>query len=151
MPTTAQSFVFDKQYYEELVRRPWRARNLGTKDEDFTASTDTSHEEPQFMLKTDMCLWFDTDYFYPCCTRTRQYDGNGDNWCDFEQVLSDKQCTRYEYENSRMEAVETVVEFLGGPPTNQNNDPFYKAFSTAWFKATTNGHGTLKAVRSECW
>jgi hypothetical protein len=51
-----------------------------------------------------------------------------------------------------MEAVESVVEFLGGgkPNKNKNNDPFYKAFASAWFKATTNGHGNLKAVRDQC-
>jgi hypothetical protein len=65
MPTTAESFVFDKQYYEELVRRPWRPRFVNTEEEDFIASTEDTHEETQFMLKTDLCLWFDTDNYYP--------------------------------------------------------------------------------------
>lgn len=150
MPTSAEALVFDKQYYEEIVRRPWRARNLGTKEEDFTASTEETHEEPQFMLKTDMCFWYDTDFHYPCCSRTNQYL-EGVNWCDIDMTLSDDRCARYEADSPRMEAVESVVEFLGGSPPNSNNDPFYKAFAIAWFKATTNGHGDLKAVRSSCW
>ncbi len=108
MPTTAESLVFDKQYYEELVRRPWRARNIGTKEEDFTASIEMTHQEPQMMLKTDVCLWFDTDNFYPCCTRTNRFF-EGQNWCDWEQKLSDLECTRYDTVDSRMEAVKTVI------------------------------------------
>ncbi|KAL7476864.1 hypothetical protein ACHAW6_002698 [Cyclotella cf. meneghiniana] len=150
MPTAVDSLVFDKQYYEELVRRPWRAHNIGAKEEDFIASTEMTHKEPQLMLKTDMCLWFDTDNYYPCCSRSNRYF-NGQNWCDWEEKLSDSECTRYDTDNSRMEAVKTVVEFLGGPRPNENNGPFYKSFASAWFKATTNGHDNLKAVSSKCW
>lgn len=45
MPTTAESFVFDKQYHEELVRRPWRPRLVNTKEEDFETGTMETHEE----------------------------------------------------------------------------------------------------------
>ncbi|KAL3788224.1 hypothetical protein HJC23_004691 [Cyclotella cryptica] len=150
MPSGQEALVFDKQYYEELVMRPWRARNIGKEEEDFIASTEMTHQEPQMMLKTDLCFWFDTDNHYPCCTRTNRWM-DGQNWCDWEEKLSDLKCTRYDSDSSRMEAVESVVEFLGGRRPNENNDPFYQAFSTAWFKATTNGHGDLKALRGECW
>lgn len=150
MPTTAESLVFDKQYYEEIVRRTWRPRNIGTLEEDFQTGTEETHEEPQLMLKTDMCFWFDTDMTYPCCSRTNRFLGET-NRCDHEEIFSDNECARYESDNSRMEAVESVVEFLGGGYPNENNEPFYKAFATAWYKATTNGHDNLKAIRSECW
>jgi hypothetical protein len=150
MPTTAESLVFDKQYYEEIVKRVWRPRNLGTKEEDFLTSTEETHEEPQFMLKTDLCFFYDTDNTYPCCSRQNGWL-NETNRCDWEETWSDQICGRYEYDDSRMEAVEALVEFLGGGYPNENNDPFYKAFATAWWKATTNGHDNLKAIRSECW
>lgn len=138
-----------QQYYEELVKRPWRPRFVDTKKEDFTASTEETHEEPQMMLKTDICLWFDTDNYYPCCSRVNKWHGD-ENWCDIEETFSDNECTRYLSGNDRMEAVKSVVEFLGGAPENKNNDPFYKAFAVAWFKATTNGHDNLKALSDQC-
>lgn len=148
--TAAESLIFDKKYYEEIVRRTWRPRNLGTLEEDFTASTDDTHEEPQFMLKTDLCFWYDTDINYPCCSRTNRWLGET-NRCDWENMYSDNRCWKYENDNSRMEAVESVVEFLGGGFPNENNDPFYQAFARAWYKATTNGQNNLKAIHSKCW
>jgi hypothetical protein len=101
------------------------------------------------MLLTDMCLWYDTDNYYPCCSRTNKWYGEV-NWCDIEETYSNMECTRYGGNNDRMEAVAAVVEFLGGAPENSNNAPFYEAFTSAWFKATTNGHADLKAVRDQC-
>lgn len=92
----------------------------------------------------------DVDMYYPCCSRTNRWFGET-NRCDHEETFSDNECTRYEADNSKMEAVESVVEFLGGGYPNENNEPFYKAFATAWYKATTNGHYDLKAVQGECW
>jgi hypothetical protein len=120
MPTTAESLVFDKQYYEEMVRRTWRPRNVGAKEEDFQTGTEDTHEEPQLMLKADMCFWYDTDNYYPCCSRTNRWLGDT-NRCDHEEVYSDNECTRYDDESSRMEAVQSVVEFLGGGYPNENN------------------------------
>jgi hypothetical protein len=54
MPSSAESLVFDKQYYEEIHSRVWRSRNLGTEEEDFITGTEETHEEPQMMLKSDM-------------------------------------------------------------------------------------------------
>lgn len=97
-----------------------------------------------------MCFWMDTDMYYPCCSRTNRWLGES-NRCDWEETFSDNKCTRYATDDTRMEAVKSVVEFLGGGFPNENNDPFYKAFASAWFKATTNGQDRLKAIRSECW
>ncbi|KAL7518087.1 hypothetical protein ACHAWX_002943 [Stephanocyclus meneghinianus] len=149
MPSSQEALVFDKQYYEELVMRPWRARNIGQREEDFIASTEMTHEEPQMMLKTDLCFWVDTDNHYPCCMRTNMWMDD-QNWCDWEETLSDSKCTRYDNDSPHMEAVESVVEFLGGRRPSENNDPFYQSFAAAWFKATTNGHGSLKALRRRC-
>ena len=143
------------------------------KEEDFLASTEETHEEPQLMLKTgeifcrnytiisalsahlykfriDMCFWIDSDMYYPCCSRTNRWLGES-NRCDWEETFSDKECDRYASDDTEMEAVKAVVDFLGGGYPNENNDPFYQAFASAWFKATTNGHDGLKAIRSECW
>ncbi len=54
MPSSAESLVFDKQYYEEIISRVWRSRNLGTEEEDFITGTEETHDEPQMMLKSDM-------------------------------------------------------------------------------------------------
>ncbi len=121
MPTTAESLVFDKGYYEEIVRRTWRPRNVGLKEEDFQTGTEDTHEEPQLMLKTDMCFWYDIDVSYPCCSRTNRWYGDT-NRCDFEEVYSDNECTRHDDDSSRMEAVQSVVEFLGGGFPNENNE-----------------------------
>lgn len=96
-----------------------------------------------------MCLYYDTDNYYPCCSRNNKWYGEV-NWCDIEETYSNMECTRYGGNNDRMEAVAAVVEFLGGAPENSNNAPFYEAFTSAWFKATTNGHADLKAVREQC-
>lgn len=149
MPTVTDSLRFDKQYYEELILRTWRARNTGSTVEDFTASTDETHEHPQMMLKSDICLLYNTETRYPCCSKTNRIR-NGRNQCDIEQVLSNKKCRRYRNGDSRMEAVRAVLEFLGGSAPNDNQGPFYKAFAIAWYKATTNGHDNLKALRRMC-
>lgn len=138
-----------QQYYEEIVRRTWRPRNVGAKEEDFIASTEMTHDQPQLMLKTDMCFWYDTDVSYPCCSKTNRFMG-GNNRCDFEDTYSTNQCSRYQRNDPEMEAVWSVVEYLGGPPFNTNNAPFYKGFARAWWKATTNGHDNLRALRDDC-
>ncbi|KAL3784493.1 hypothetical protein HJC23_013636 [Cyclotella cryptica] len=150
MPTVADSLVFDKKYYEELILRTWRSRNIGTKEEDFVASTEETHEHPQMMLKADVCLLYNTDRKYPCCSKTNRFL-HGVNECDWEEVLSNKKCPSYAKNDSRMEAVRAVLEYLGGISPNDNQGPFYKAYATAWFKATTNGHDNLKSIRRTCW
>ena len=50
-----------------------------------------------------------------------------------------------------MEAVNAVLDYLGGSSPNDNQGPFYQAFEIAWHKATTNGHDDLKPVRRMCW
>lgn len=150
MPTVADSLVFDKKYYEELILRTWRSRNAGTKEEDFIASTEETHEHPQMMLKADVCLLYNTERKYPCCSKTNRFL-HGENQCDWEEVQSNKKCPSYSKNDSRMEAVRAVLEYLGGSSPNDNQGPFYKAYASAWFKATTNGHDNLKSLRRMCW
>lgn len=149
MPTVADSLRFDKQYYEELILRTWRARNSGTVLEDFTASTEETHEHPQMMLKSDVCILYNSDVRYPCCSKTHRFR-NGSNQCDVDEILSNKKCRRYRRNDTRMEAVNAVLEYLGGSSPNDNQGPFYNAFTVAWYKATTNGHDELKPIRRMC-
>lgn len=102
------------------------------------------------MLKSDVCLLYNSDSNYPCCSKTHRFR-NGRNQCDVEQVLSKKKCRRYSNRDTRMQAVNAVLEYLGGSSPNDNQGPFYRAFNTAWYKATTNGHDNLKPLRRMCW
>ena len=149
MPTVADSLRFDKAYYEELILRTWRARNSGTAIEDFTASTKETHAHPQLMLRSDVCLLYNSDVRYPCCSKTHRVR-NGRNQCDVEDILSDRKCRRYRRNDPRMESVNAVLEYLGGGTPNDNQGPFYRAFAMAWYKATTNGLDDLQPLRRTC-
>jgi hypothetical protein len=59
---------FDKQYYEEIVFNAWRPRNVGLDSQDFT--TGNNNRNDRMMLNTDICLVFNIDNNFACCTKT---------------------------------------------------------------------------------
>jgi hypothetical protein len=144
-----ESVIFDKRYYEELILRAWRPRKDGEEKQDWT-STHPDNPEPKFMLNTDMCLFYDIETSYPCCSRTDLFRSNGANRCDYEEDYSHTECMKYSSDSSRMAAVRAVVKFLGGTGPNSNQTPFYQAFEKAWYKATMNGADNLKPLKNSC-
>lgn len=137
--------MFDKKYYEELFRRAWTPRGVGTDDQDWT--TGSNSNSPKMMLNTDMCLLFDIDNDKQCCSRTNMFKRNGQNRCE---VNENNACNEYSRDSPRIEAVKAVKRYLGGSGPNSNNAPFYNAFTIAWFKATTNGMENLRPLRDTC-
>mmetsp|Transcript_23426 Transcript_23426/g.49481 ORF Transcript_23426/g.49481 Transcript_23426/m.49481 type:complete len:105 (-) Transcript_23426:499-813(-) len=101
------------------------------------------------MLNTDICLVYDLDRNFPCCTRTNLFYSNGSNSCMNEDLEND-QCRRYSQNDSKMAATDAVIEYLGGTSPNTNNEPFYNAFTTAWTKATTLGWNNLSPLSESC-
>lgn len=148
--TVEESTIFDKRYYEEVIRRAWVPRNEGTVVQDWTWGNPDNDGNPRFMLNTDMCLLFDIETTFPCCSRTDLTRNNGSNQCDRgNTVLSDTPCGR----TSNQEAAVAMVEFAGERETggfNNDNGPFFSAFSVAWEAATSNGHGNLQELALSC-
>ena len=101
------------------------------------------------MLNTDICLLYDIDSKSQCCTRTNLFKGNGNNRCE-TNFLSNNECLSYQNGHDRFPAAQAVKKYLGGSGPNNNNAPFYDAFSIAWFKATTNGLDYLKPITNQC-
>ena len=134
--------IFDKRYYEEFIRRAWIPRNPGTNIQDWTWGGNNG-DSPRFFLNTDMCLLFDIETSFPCCTRTDLTNNNGGNQCDRNGlVLSNTPCASYAPGSVLEEAADAVRLFAGeraGGGFNNDNGPFYTAFASAWSKATTNG------------
>ena len=90
-----------------------------------------------------MCLLFDIEATFPCCTRTDLTNNNGGNQCDRGgAVLRNTPCASYAPDSTRVEAANAVELFAGlnnNGGFNNDNSPFYDAFTVAWNKATTNG------------
>ena len=109
-----------------------------------------NEDSPRFMLNTDMCLLFDLEQTFPCCSRTDLLNNNGDNPC---REFNETTCSVYDESSPRKEAAE-AVELLatggGNNIRNPNNQPFYDAFETAWSKATTNGVTNLRQLDITC-
>jgi len=174
MNSEAESLVFDKRYYEEILRRAWIPRNLDDdsvpqdwtwggsgNDEDDVIATRVDgggdveiNLSPRFMLNTDMCLFFDIDNSVECCSRT-DLDGNA---CTSRNLdFSQTPCQTYEAGSERNEAAQAVVRFanprsaldITGPFFN-DNQPFFEAFAVAWEKATTNGWTNLSTLSEAC-
>ena len=143
--TATDAQVFDKQYYEELVFNAWRPRNLGLEIQDYT--TGNNKRNKRQMLNTDICLVFDIEENLQCCTKTDEFFQNGQSKC-MDNTLN--QCPLYPKSNSRWEATQAVVEYIGGTRNSRNNEFFYSAFSKAWEKATANGWDNLKELTGEC-
>ena len=100
---------------------------------------------PKMMLNTDICLFWDTDDHERCCTRTDLFNSDGESHCQEEE---DNECKLYENDHPRMEAVNSVLEFVDGG--NDDNENFYKAFELAWLKATVNGMHDLHPLGESC-
>lgn len=96
------------------------------------------------MLNTDMCLFFDIEATFPCCTLTQN---GGNNACDRNGlVLRNTQCATYPAGSPRAESASAVELFAGlraGGGFDNDNTPFFNAFAIAWGKATTNGLSDL--------
>ncbi|KAL7430594.1 hypothetical protein ACHAXH_004714 [Discostella pseudostelligera] len=144
VPTDKEAQIFDKRYYQELVGRSWSPRQASVDPplQDFTTGDNTSR--PKMMLNTDICLVYNLEQSFPCCTRTDLFDGNGQPHCNTNW---DTQCSMYEDGNSRKEATDAVANYLDGGDDNTN---FYEAFRLAWFKATTNGLADLQQIVESC-
>ena len=150
MDTVDESLVFDKRFYEEIIRRPWIPRNQGADNEDWTWGNQNNGGSPRFMLHTDMCLLYDIEQTFPCCSRTDRFNDVGENRCG---DLSETPCTSYDEANPRKAAADAVDLFAtGGGNTigNELNGPFFAAFEAAWIKATTNGWTNLRQLGSNC-
>lgn len=143
VPNHKDAQVFDKKYYEELFRRAWTPRGVGTDDQDWS----TGSSQDKMMLNTDMCLLFDIDNDKSCCSRTSMLKPNGQNRCEINE---NRECQMISQGHPRIEAARAVKKYLGGSGPNSNNAPFYNAFTIAWFKATTNGMETLRPLQDTC-
>eukprot|EP00574_Skeletonema_japonicum_P001168 CAMPEP_0201740636 /NCGR_PEP_ID=MMETSP0593-20130828/46404_1 /ASSEMBLY_ACC=CAM_ASM_000672 /TAXON_ID=267983 /ORGANISM="Skeletonema japonicum, Strain CCMP2506" /LENGTH=600 /DNA_ID=CAMNT_0048234957 /DNA_START=99 /DNA_END=1901 /DNA_ORIENTATION=- len=148
--TNQEATVFDKRYYEEVLRRAWVPRNQGTSVQDWTWGGG-NNGSPRFMLNTDMCLLFDIESTFPCCSRTDLFGNDGNNQCNRgNNNLAGIECGR----TSNVETEAAMVLFSGerdGGGFNNDNGPFFDAFSEAWQKATTNGwEGNLHDFALSC-
>ena len=149
--TNQEATIFDKRYYEEVLRRAWVPRNEGTALQDWTWGGG-NNGSPRFMLNTDMCLLFDVETTFPCCTRTDLTRNDGSNQCDTNNsVLRGTECGR----TTNEEAAAAVLLFADQRDDNDimfNNDngPFFTAFSAAWEAATTNGWDNLQELSLSC-
>ena len=71
------------------------------------------------MLNTDMCLFYDLEQAFPCCSRIDQLRLDGTNRCNgFENT----ECLEYATCHSRKEAAIAVDEFARGGGNGFNND-----------------------------
>ena len=106
------------------------------------------------MLNSDMCLFFDIETTFPCCTNTGLTLNDGSNQCDRgASELSAIPCSTYAPGSVRAEAANAVELFAGRRETggfNNDNSPFFNAFTSAWSKATTNGWDDLQPLAESC-
>ena len=106
------------------------------------------------MLNTDMCLFFDVDVTFPCCTDTSGNGNGGTHQCDRgSEVLRNTPCATYAVGSPREEAANAVELFAGvraGGGFNDDNAPFFRAFASAWDKANTNGWTGLQPLAESC-
>jgi len=166
MDTLNETVIFDKRYYEEIIRRAWRKRNVaGVQDWTWAGDGALSGGDrlnPRFMLNVDLCLAFDIDELPDCCSRVRQ-GGNtpGEAFClepDPTRNITDFIGTITECSNSsvvRPESFEAVHEFAVSARDNENNNDnraFYEAFYDAWQRATEAGYdeGSLHSLPETC-
>jgi len=149
--TDSESTIFDKRYYEEVLRRAWVPRNEGTDVQDWTWGGG-NNGSPRFMLNTDMCLLFDIQTAFPCCSRTDLTRTDGTNQCDTRNsFLSGTQCGRTTNEEAASAMLEFAAQRVDDPNRFTNdNVPFFTAFSVAWEIATTNGWDSLQELSLSC-
>ncbi|KAL7512226.1 hypothetical protein ACHAXN_009257, partial [Cyclotella atomus] len=148
--TVSESLVFNKRYYEEIIRRAWLPRNQDAANQDWTWGG-RNGDSPRFMLNVDMCLRFDIEQTFPCCTRTdRLANDNVTNPCG---DLSEFPCSSYDDSNARKEFADAVDLFATGGGNNIGNTlngPWYEAFTAAWNSATTNGLTNPRPLARGC-
>lgn len=148
--TVSESLVFNKRYYEEIIRRAWIPRNENADNQDWTWGGRNGNS-PRFMLNVDMCLRFDIEHTFPCCTRIdRLANDNITNPCG---ILSETPCSSYDISNARFEFADAVNEFATGGGNNIGNTlngPWYEAFEAAWNSATTNGLSNPRPLAQGC-
>merc|ERR1712194_445216 len=153
--TEEESVIFDKGYYEEILRRAWIPRNQDDPDiQDWTWGG-RNGDSPRFMLNVDLCLVFDIETTFPCCTKTDLLRTDGENHCDGRNgILSDTPCGTYAPGSPREEAADAVNLFAqprqGRPGFFDDNGPFFDAFASAWNKSTTNGWTNLQPIAVSC-
>eukprot|EP00547_Thalassionema_nitzschioides_P009132 CAMPEP_0194227992 /NCGR_PEP_ID=MMETSP0156-20130528/43139_1 /TAXON_ID=33649 /ORGANISM="Thalassionema nitzschioides, Strain L26-B" /LENGTH=1501 /DNA_ID=CAMNT_0038960493 /DNA_START=21 /DNA_END=4526 /DNA_ORIENTATION=- len=124
----AESTIFNKRYYTELLNRGWRPRFIaGVPDNDWTWGAD---DRGVMMLNVDICLNFDIDASVSCCTNTAQNCRN---------TFQNTECP--DARNVRPEAHAAVQAFAAG--NGQDNAAFFAAFPPVWAKATGNGYASL--------
>lgn len=124
-----ESRIFNKRYYEEVVRRAWRPRQAAAG----VNWTWGGNNRGVMMLNTDICLLFDipNGNNQNCCTNT--------NTDCRDPSIQNNQCQVAD--NVRPQAVAAFREFLGGGnPNNDNQEPFFSAFTTSWTLATEIGY-----------
>lgn len=136
-----QSTVFNKRFYEEVLRRAWRPRqtNAGV---DWTWG---GRRRGVMMLNTDICLYFDIPDGdnQDCCTNT-SLDCR-------DATIQNNQCPLANV--TRPEAFNAFTDFLGGQAlNNRNQEPFYDGFTAAWKRATESGYSDneLFELRETC-
>ena len=133
MQSDAESILFDKQFYNEVLNRGWRQR---AQENDWTWG---GNNRGVMMLNTDICLRYDIDTESPpCCTNINE------NCRD--NSIQNIQCV--DSSVVRPDAFEAFNEFAAG--NNNDNAAFFSAFSPAWVKATENGHDSLNELVDTC-
>eukprot|EP00580_Thalassiosira_gravida_P007736 CAMPEP_0201646866 /NCGR_PEP_ID=MMETSP0493-20130528/34738_1 /ASSEMBLY_ACC=CAM_ASM_000838 /TAXON_ID=420259 /ORGANISM="Thalassiosira gravida, Strain GMp14c1" /LENGTH=387 /DNA_ID=CAMNT_0048122125 /DNA_START=1 /DNA_END=1160 /DNA_ORIENTATION=- len=147
--TDEDAQVFDKQYYEEIYMNSWRPRGRGTANQDWTTGRPTDRGNTRMMLNTDICLVHNIDGNLPCCTNPGRFYSNGQDRCLDDEATA-RRCPIYNQMNPRSEARTVVGQMLGGAYPNDNNEPFYNAFTDAWRKATTVGNDNLSPLGENC-
>lgn len=129
----AESVIFDKQYYQEILNRAWRP-NFADAGTDWIWG---GNALTVMMLNTDICLYFDIP------------DGDDQNCCtNLEGNCRGIETQCASASTVRPEAVNAVDNFLIG--NSSNNEVFFAAFSTAWVAATENGLSNLWEVKDDC-
>lgn len=107
------------------------------------------------MLNTDMCLFFDVETTFPCCSNVNVLRGDGSNACDRNNgdILSGTPCGTYEIGSGREEAANAVELFAQRRETGgfrNDNSHFFTAFEHAWSMATNNGWLGLEPLALSC-
>mmetsp|Transcript_23458 Transcript_23458/g.34794 ORF Transcript_23458/g.34794 Transcript_23458/m.34794 type:complete len:530 (+) Transcript_23458:84-1673(+) len=136
----AESTIFDKGYFDETVGRGWfPRRNGGNVGTDWTWG---GNNRGVMMLNIDICLRFDIPEGdnQNCCTNTNQNCRGVTARCDSSAEV-------------RPDAFNAFEEFRNPRGNRQtSNDPFYRAYETAWKIATENGYpeGSLRELADTC-
>ena len=97
-----ESAIFDKGYYDELIRRAWRPQFRNGSQHDWTWG---GQNRDVFMLNADICLQFDISS-PNCCTDSR---GNCRN------TFQDVQCPRSTVKEVEVKSERWFLVLFSGP------------------------------------